>query len=226
VISDRFAARVAAAGLDLIQAFAVSDWNDVAGEHRLPDLGRARALAVIVGNSRALWPRFAAALDPAQTHPDPLDRYVERVIEDAIDGARAEIRYAHRPPYLPMQRIAAVAGLAELRPSHLCVHPVHGPWIAVRAVVVFDADTPDLPAPAAAAPCDCAHGCLPAFERAAAGGWDPDDETTWRAWVAVRDACPIGRASRYSELQLRYHYGKDRSALMAAVEAARRGRGG
>lgn len=33
------------------------------------------------------------------------------------------------------------------------------------------------------------------------------------SWIAVRDACPIGREHRYPEDQLRYHYTKDRSLL-------------
>jgi len=28
----------------------------------------------------------------------------------------------------------------------------------------------------------------------------------WRAWLAVRDACPLGRAHRYTEPQVLYHY--------------------
>jgi hypothetical protein len=38
-------------------------------------------------------------------------------------------------------------------------------------------------------------------------------ERGWRAWVAVRDACPVGRASRYGDEQIRYHYAKDRGVL-------------
>jgi methylmalonic aciduria homocystinuria type C protein len=36
----------------------------------------------------------------------------------------------------------------------------------------------------------------------------------WRLWLAVRDACPVGREYRYSENQIRWHYAHDRSALV------------
>lgn len=45
---------------------------------------------------------------------------------------------------LSFQRLAHESGLAFLNPAcHLCVHPVYGPWISLRAVVVLDA--PGLP---------------------------------------------------------------------------------
>ena len=218
---DAMHARAAAAGFDLTAGFAVDAWNAIAPEHALPDLRRVGALGVVIGNSGALWPRLCEALaaDPVlASDPDPLDRYTERALEAAAaaTGVRAAIVFAHRPPYPPIQRIAAHAGLAHLQPSHLCVHPVFGPWIAMRAVIVLDAEGPSVPAPTAA-PCECAHGCLPAFERAAALGWNPDHEPTWRAWVAIRDACPVGRDRRYPDDQIRYHYGKDRAALSQAV---------
>jgi len=33
------------------------------------------------------------------------------------------------------------------------------------------------------------------------------------AWIAIRDACPVGTDERYSDAQLRYHYSKDASLL-------------
>jgi hypothetical protein len=34
------------------------------------------------------------------------------------------------------------------------------------------------------------------------------------AWIAVRDVCPVGRASRYGEIQLGYHYAPERSRIL------------
>jgi hypothetical protein len=40
-----------------------------------------------------------------------------------------------------MQRLAHAIGVAHLHPgSQLCIHPTYGPWIALRAVVVFRID--------------------------------------------------------------------------------------
>jgi hypothetical protein len=36
----------------------------------------------------------------------------------------------------------------------------------------------------------------------------------------MREACPTGRAHRYGEAQIRYHYLKDRAVLRALAESA------
>jgi hypothetical protein len=183
---------LAAAGFDLVHAFdaAIAPW-----------LAHDRG-ALLVGNTRALWAPFCAAMtDPAlAAERDPLDRYTERTLEAAYPTAK--ILYAHRSydgAFLPFQQLAVAAGLAALAPTHLLVHPIHGPWFALRAVILVD----DL-APArvpVAKPCACDGTCEAAFARAVAM---PDD---WRAWLAMRDACTL-RSSRYSDEQIRYHYTK------------------
>lgn len=46
------------------------------------------------------------------------------------------------PGFLPLQRLADCIGLAYLDPiSHLCLHPKFGPWLSMRAVLVFDGVT-------------------------------------------------------------------------------------
>ena len=41
----------------------------------------------------------------------------------------------------------------------------------------------------------------------------------WEPWFAMRDACPHGREHRYGELQVRYHYSKQRRFLEEALGA-------
>jgi len=185
--------RLAAAGLDLAAPF--------------PEAGK---LGLVVGNTRALWPRFRAWLDGGPRGPNPLERYVAEAVRGAVSGLACTVRFAHHgPPWLPIQRIAERAGLAWLAPSNLCVHPVYGPWISLRAVVVADQAAPPEPSPAPACGA-CPHACLPAFERARAT-LDPSDpagsaRASWPAWLAVRDACPIGREHRFQEDHIRYGY--------------------
>jgi methylmalonic aciduria homocystinuria type C protein len=134
-----------------------------------------------------------------------------------------------------MQRLADVAGLAALTPSMLCVHPAFGPWIALRAAVVFDVAPPDDPGAAPPTAChDCAERCAPALARAVAAATartgrapaarerDANDPVApdWTLWLAVRDACPVGREHRYPDAYLRYVYTKDRGVLRAAVRDA------
>lgn len=222
------ASRCREAGLDLAAFLSIGWYNDSVEERlRLPDFGNPQALAVLIGNTRALWPHLLDALcvDPTLlADANPVETYTMRHVRAAV--ARLEVPYdihwAHvvTPSPIAIQRLAHVAGLARLVPSNLSVHPTYGPWISLRAVLVADVTGPPGPPPAASNQCDdCEHACLAALRQATA---EPDD---WRRWLAIRDACPVGRSHRYDELQIRYHYTKDREALRCAVKERLAGRG-
>jgi hypothetical protein len=115
---------------------------------------------------------------------------------------------------VPMQRIGCVSGAAALGPAHLSVHPEHGPWFAIRAIVVLDAPAPVLPNVELREPCEsCAAPCKQALQRALALAGAGSVEQNWQAWLAVRDVCPASPGARYSDTQIRYHYQKDPAAL-------------
>ncbi len=230
-VANAMAERCRPSGLDLLQPLQVGWYNGVVdAEFRLPDFGRAESLAVLVGNTRMLWESF---LDGMQRDPqlraadNPLDSYVVREVGAAILSTPEprEICWAHEttPHAVAMQRLAQVAGLAFLAPSHLSVHAVYGPWIALRAVVVFDLNGPSGTPREAVNPCDdCDRQCMAAFGQAvtAAGPTVRTHDALaehWSHWVAVRDACPVGRQHRYSDAQIRYHYTKDPQALRQAL---------
>ncbi len=213
--------RAAELGFDLVQPFALGWYNDaVAPDYRWP--GRADALGLLIGHTRALWTPFVAAwrADPAlQADVDPLDRYTATRLASLLQGLRieAELRQAYEPPprRIAIQRLAEVCGLAPVSAVGLNIHPIYGPWIGLRGALLLDADAPSGATPRIADPCvDCVHTCMPAFERARRAPGELVD--TWRLWLAVRDACPIGREHRYSEEQIRYHYTKDRAVLATA----------
>ena len=191
--------QLAEAGFDLVHAF---DTAVAAREPGLERLGGTERLGLLIGNTRALWPRFVAAMrDPAlRGAPDPLERYTESTIETCYPGAR--IYYGHRRydgAFVPLQRLAVATGLGALAPSQLVIHPIYGPWFALRAVVVLDGDPPPACAPIVQ-PCTCDASCANALTAALAS-------SHWRAWLAVRDACAL-RAWRYSDEQIEYHYTK------------------
>jgi len=192
---DAFAT-LAAAGFEIAHTF------DAAVAAREPGLamlaGEAR-LGILIGNTRTLWPLFTQAMgDPAlAAEDDPLDRYTERVINAVFAGARRY--YGHRRydgGFVPLQRLAAATGLGALAPNHLVIHPIYGPWFALRAVVVMDGSPPARePIPQ---PCCCNASCAAMFLQA-------QRSSDWRAWLAVRDSCSL-RTWRYSDEQARYHY--------------------
>jgi methylmalonic aciduria homocystinuria type C protein len=230
-LTETVARRCRSRGLDIVVPFCVRWYNDaVEPPHRLPDLGRPSALGLLVANTRVLWPIFVAALrrNPARLESeDPLDAYVEAALSEALASVLppTALRFAHAraPAPIPIQRLAEIAGLAWTAPSRLAVHPRYGPWIALRGAAVLDADGPPGPPPELARPCvDCDRACRPAFEGAVAETGISTETAhglgrAWTSWLAVRDACPLGRDHRYGDEQIRYHYTKDRTVLLRAV---------
>ncbi|MEO8550654.1 MAG: hypothetical protein ABI678_11795 [Kofleriaceae bacterium] len=185
------------AGFDLVHELDLADVPVTTAMRR----------GILVANTRGLWPRFLAArrADPVLlASPDPLDLYTEQTIARACPGA--EVWFAHRTydgAYLPFQRIAVAAGLGALAPTQLVIHPIYGPWFGLRALIALPGEptaSPPLPA------YRCTGACEAKLTEATRGG-------DWRAWLAVRDACRVGRDHRYDENQLAYHYTKDVSLL-------------
>ncbi|MFT3697184.1 MAG: hypothetical protein QM831_28840 [Kofleriaceae bacterium] len=190
------------AGFDLVHELDLACLENEPGCERIT--GRR---GILVANTRALWPIFTAArrADPALlASPDPLDAYTERVISLAYPDAR--VYFAHRTydgAFLPFTRIAIAAGLGALGANQLVIHPIYGPWFGLRALIALDE-------PARAAPSRlsyrCTGDCAARLDHALAS-------TNWRDWLAARDACCVGRAYRYSDGQIAYHYTKDLALL-------------
>lgn len=227
-ISDRLATSARAAGFDLVQPFGVAHYNGAApAAERLEDFGQPNALGVLFGNTRQLWPAFtrAYAVEPEISGaPHPLDTYAVSRLSAAVSSAtslRSQLVFSHvtQPRAFPIQRLAEHVGLAALSPSHLAIHPQHGPWLALRAVVVIDVGGPAVAPPPPARPCQtCSAPCMAALERAlSVSGKDLSSAVIAAhaaAWIAVRDACPVGPGSRYGENQLLYHYGVARAPAL------------
>jgi methylmalonic aciduria homocystinuria type C protein len=198
---------LADAGFDIVHPFDAAAVARDPMFAMLADTAPVRRLGLLIGNTRALWPPFTAALraDPAlAASSDPLDRYTERLIERATAALPdawwrvGHVRYDGA--FVPLQRLAVATGLGMLAPTQLVIHPVFGPWFALRAVIVCRGDAPTTPI--TPTPCRCTGSCEAALARALA----TTGPETWRAWVAVRDACSVGREHRYGDEQLRYHY--------------------
>ena len=91
-------------GLDLVRAFDVARYNElIAGRGSLAPLaqfGRPGALAILVGNTKALWPHFIDAFhesDALRDSSDPLDTWIEGLLRDCTSQIREEcsLRFSH-----------------------------------------------------------------------------------------------------------------------------------
>ncbi len=218
-------------GFDLVGALPIGAYNRMVDESaRIADLGDAKNLALVIANTKTLWPAFVQYLRQNPEYlqrPDPLDRYVESSLSAMFAElpVRAELRWAHKPEpaHVSMQTLAQLAGIGYKSDSNLVVHPVYGQWIALRAVAMLPVHGPDEAFEWTDPPCAaCRTGCGAALATALAGEGHPAGHATtresWMSWVAIRDACPLGKAHRYSEEQIRYHYTKDIRLLEASVQ--------
>jgi len=127
--------------------------------------------------------------------------------------------------FVDMLLASHVSGLAFRNDAcHLCIHPVYGPWLGLRAVVVFDADGSDfatrkpLEDPTAPEVSLIIHDKV---QQLLQGGVDQQNwGRDWRQWLEVRQlagSC-VSPEHHYSEAQILYHYTKDKAVLLKQVQ--------
>lgn len=209
-------------GLDVWATGPLAAYNArVPTPYQLP--GAADAAVSIVGNSRALWPALGRWLrvQPRRAAFHPVHTYTMTSVRDAVGaaGLAAAVFDAHarRGPLPAMVHLAEVTGLAARSPAHLAVHPTLGPWLGLRAAIVWSADhvvwrgPAPTPAPRACDGCDAP--CMDALEHALAiapgGPRGPrpgiSAHAADHAWRAIRTTCPASASAAYCPSQLAYH---------------------
>ncbi|EGD72652.1 hypothetical protein PTSG_04387 [Salpingoeca rosetta] len=254
-------ARLATAGLDLFKPFntrwydaAVAehirlpvacgahdgsgfDWTDSQGQELKDKEGSKEEgqLAVLIGNTRAIWSPFISALaqSPHPIPANPINTYVTRAVREAVascvpSSLHPVLRFSYDLTpgrVLSFQRLAHESGLAYLHPAcHLCVHPEYGPWISLRVVVVLDAPPlqgqHDKEAPMN--PCSSAEETAMTEAKAVAlAASERHDAEAWKLWLAMRDACTVGAQHRYTEPQVAYHYTHDLGIIESEMQRLR-----
>ena len=222
-------------GLNLIGATTPEAYDArVPPAHALgPRVPGARAVIVIGNGGGAFWTAYRAFCRRHPGHessPDPLDDYTRLVIERAIGGGYA-VFYPFGFPSEPVSftRLAECAGLGRPSLVGVLVHPVFGPWIALRAAVAVPFPF-TAPRPADGFdPCPgCVErSCIVACPAGAVGdaGWDVGSCAVARsaepdpcaARCHARWDCVIGRAHRYPPDAFEHHQTRARPALLTPV---------
>ncbi|MCW5892209.1 MAG: ferredoxin [bacterium] len=229
-LDDALLARLASHGLNLVGATSVAAYDARAGARtalapRLPD---ART-AVVVGNGGgAFWTAFARSR-PRDDVPvaHPLDAFTRRLVETiAADVAGlVGIVYPFDPVPTDFRTLAACAGLGSPSLLGLLVHPVYGPWMALRAALLVR-DEVALPRPADGfdpCPSCTSRACIAACPGGAVrdAGWDVPACVSYRAAAPgrcdagchARLACVLGPEHRYPDAALAFHQGAARTML-------------
>ncbi|MBL8663006.1 MAG: hypothetical protein JNM29_09280 [Candidatus Odyssella sp.] len=191
--------------------------------------GRPAGTVVLVGNAGpAMWAAFRRDVpDPAGK--DPLDNWVDAHLERAAEGLGAEIVFATRKPWPPIQRWALKAGGVHRSPIGILIHPEYGLWHVYRGALLFARKLALPSAPATANPCEsCAKKpCLTvcpadafkpeAFDMQACVGHveSPKGKACAAGGCLARRACPVGRAHAYVRDEGAFH-------MAAVVRTVRR----
>jgi cyanocobalamin reductase (cyanide-eliminating) / alkylcobalamin dealkylase len=175
--------------------------------------------ALLIGNTKRLWPRFVAAY---QSNPqmrqssDPFDGWIEQQLSGLLEQRKHFFGHrAYSGAYVPLQRLAVAAGIGKMSATHLVIHPVYGPWFSLRAIVEISDEEAAADSGlhlavldnAEVSACDAAHcteHCQPRFEEAQLA-----PRGAWQPWIESRASCCVGAAWRYSPAQIAYHYGKN-----------------
>lgn len=182
--------------------------------------GRTAETVVLVGNAgKPMWEAFRRAV-PDLSGKDPLDGWVDAHLERAAAALGAEIVFATRKPWPPIQRWALKAGGVHRSPIGILIHPGFGLWHVYRGALLFAERLrlPEQPA-AAPSPCDtCAKKpCLTACPADAfrPGGFDmqacvghvesPKGKACAAGGCLARRACPVGLAHAYVQEEGAFH---------------------
>ncbi|TMM49430.1 ferredoxin [Sulfitobacter sabulilitoris] len=187
--------------------------------------GDCKTLVLLGPDEPGFWPHLTASPEYRDGHPDPVDRWSRRVVNDWAGelGATAVFPFGG-PPYLPFYRWALRTGRIHASPVRLLVHDEAGLFVSFRAALALDSHI-DLPHPPPS-PCDACAGqpCRTAcpVDALDGAGYDvpacktylhsADGQTCMTQGCAVRRACPV--SARFGRLpaQSAYHMQQFREA--------------
>ena len=225
-------------GFDLVAPFRLSQYNALFDTRdaknssiKITDAPED-CLCVVIGNTKRLWPIFEdyykANVGKEDLMPreekNPLDFYVKKKIDSICIADFVTARY-QTDSSLAIQKMAKISGMAILHEAtHMSVNRKYGPWISLRAVVIFHyVKGPETPLPAHEVPTltsEMERESKEAFEEAAEyyrknseGSGSLDKSKSAELWIKVRD-CLTSDAQkefRFDERQMKYHYDIDRN---------------
>jgi hypothetical protein len=212
--TDLVRTALAGTGIELVASCAIGAYDARAPEalRSTSQLAGARGIVVAASAGPALWRSFRSrvARDPALAALEhPYDTFVGEAL-DRADGALAAARIAfrrfeaafHAPVRLDFVAMAELVGFGAPGPFALAIHPVHGPWWALRGAWMVDAEAE--PASGLLRPCSgCAAPCVGGLSNGR-----PDAAGIALASPEVRGRCVVGQESRYDDDQIAFHYGR------------------
>ena len=138
------------------------------------------------------------------------------MLRDQDPAAVSAYPFRHERRVLPFAGLTQDIAAFRVAPFGVQVDPLHGPWFAWRAALFTALElplhVPEGEAPCVRCPAPCVRACpVGAVDRSGFRWRDCIGhrvaEESCRERCFAREACPVGVASRYSDEEIRYHYG-------------------
>lgn len=219
-------------GFNLVGTAAIAAYEALVPSHYhvAALLPQAKTLVVIGNGGEGFWTHFRRYYEARpgylQEHTHPLDDYTVETIESTLTPIleQSGVRYRYLYPFrfwaepVSFMHLAQAAGLAGPSILGVVIHPLYGPWIALRAAVLIDQELSLPPAAPGFDPCPtCSErACLSACPARAVSlekGWDIPACVRHRLQVQsdcvdrchARYQCVYGREHRYPPDELQYH---------------------
>jgi epoxyqueuosine reductase QueG len=225
------AERLAAVGLNVSGVLSADRYDALVppawrAARLLPD---ARSAVVVASGGRALWNALRSSPEYGQ-RADPVDRYTRRVTEALAQALTREgqrsaalLAFERRDgAYADFVALGRAAGLGAPSRLGLLLHPIYGPWMSIRAVLLTALALPETAPPPGFDPCPgcpapCAEACPGGAP--APGGFDlarcdatRRREPHCRLDCTARRACVLGSAHAYADEALAHHMAHARPA--------------
>lgn len=210
-------------GLNLQFVFNLQDLppeTTAALEQSSGEITLYRQLILIAHGGKTLW----QALQHADVNSEnPVDDFSTQLVQSWFDQSYAQVPYKIIYPgsrLLNLQEFGKLAGWHQTSPFMLGINAQFGTWFAYRAVVLaqteFTPSTPEI----GVSPChSCvSQACIKACPAQAVEAdvyrlqtcisYRLSPQSACENWCHARWACPVAESQRYTDEQMRYHYGK------------------
>jgi epoxyqueuosine reductase QueG len=219
-------------GLNLVGVTSIAAYEAIVSPqyHVASLLPNAKSLIVIGNGGGEFWRGFREYCDAhpgyLQEREHPLDDYTVERIESALtpmlQDAKARYRYLYPFRFwtepVSFMHLARAAGLAGPSILGVTIHPVYGPWMALRAAVLLDQELTFPPQARGFDPCatcverPCISAC-PGGVISVEKGWDIPACVQHRVrrqedcvdYCHARYHCVYGQEYRYPLDELQYH---------------------
>ncbi len=229
---DQVRATLATLGLNLIGTTSVAGYEAFVPPqyHVASLLPQAKTILVIGNGGGEFWQGFRTYCDNhagyLQARAHPLDDYIIEIIESTLTPLLQATGTSYRYVYpfrfwtepVSFMHLARAAGLAGPSLLGVTIHPIYGPWMALRAAVLLELELALPPQASGFDPCPtcverpCISSC-PANAISEKKGWDIPECVLHRMqhqddcveYCHARYHCVYGREHHYPLDELQYH---------------------